>query len=76
MIILQVAMGHGFLKKTVKEINTTLVFVKPATVMISAKSQGSQIMIYKIEGSTCGPGTSATGSGTSVNENIGTVGNV
>ena len=75
MIILRVAMGHGFLKETVKEINTTLVYAKPATVTVSEKSRGSRMTIYEIEGSTCGPGTSATGSGTSVNENIGTVGN-
>jgi hypothetical protein len=34
----------------------TLVFAKPATVTIDEKSWGSQIMIYGIEGSKCGPG--------------------
>ena len=32
MIILRVAMGRGLLKKTVKEIDTMLVFAKPATM--------------------------------------------
>jgi hypothetical protein len=75
MIILRVAMGRGLLKDTVKDINTTLVFAKPATVTIGEKSQGSRMMIYEIEGSTCGPEMHAASSGTSVNEHMGTVGN-
>jgi hypothetical protein len=40
MIILRVAMGRGFLKETVKEINTTLVFARPATVTVDEEISG------------------------------------
>ncbi len=30
MIILRVSMGHGWLKETVKEVNTAIVFAEPA----------------------------------------------
>jgi len=68
IIILRVAMGRGFVKETVKDINTTL-------VTVNEKSRGSRMTIYEIQGSTCGPGTSEAGSGTSVKEHMGTVGN-
>ena len=74
MIILRVAMGRGFLKDTVKEINTTLVFASPATGTVGEKSRGSRMTIYEIEGGTSGPGTHAASSGTSINEHMGTVG--
>jgi hypothetical protein len=72
MIILRVAMGRGLLKETVKDINTTLVFAKPATVHENVRDV--RMSIYEIEGSTCGPGTPAVSSGTSVHEHMGTVG--
>ena len=75
MIIFRVAMGHGFLKETVKETNTTLVFAKPATVTVGEKSREEQMAIYEIEGSTCGLGTPVASSGASVNEGMDTVGN-
>jgi len=75
MIILRVAMGRGFLKETVKDINTTLVFAKPATVTVGEKSRGDRMTIYEIEGSTSGPGTPAASSGTSVYEHTEAVSN-
>jgi len=76
MIILRVAMGRGLLKETVKEINTMLVFAKPATVAaVDEKSQEARMTIHEIEGSLCSPGMPAASSGTSVNEHTGTVGN-
>jgi hypothetical protein len=75
MIILRVAMGRGLLNETVKEINTTLVFAKPATVTVDEKLRGVRMTVDEVEGSACGPGTPAASSGTSVNEYMGTVGN-
>jgi len=75
MIILRVAMGRGLLKETVKEIETTVVFAKPATVMVDEKCQGVRMMVYEIEGPLCDPGTPAASSGTSVSEHMGTIGN-
>jgi hypothetical protein len=60
MIILRVAMGRGFLKETVKDMNTTL-------VAVNEKPRGSPMTIYEIESSACRPGTPASSSGTSVN---------
>jgi len=74
MIILRVAMGRGFLKETVKETNTTLVFAKPATVTaVDERCRGVQMTIYDIEGSNGSPGMPVAGSGTSVNEQMGTI---
>jgi hypothetical protein len=72
MIILRVAMGHGFLKETVKEINTTLVFANPATVNENCREV--HMTIYEIEGSICGPRTPTASSGTSVNDHVGSFG--
>ena len=69
MIILRVAMGRGLLKETVKEINTTLVFAKPATVDEDCREV--RMSIYDIEGSTRGPEMPAASPGTSASENIG-----
>jgi hypothetical protein len=68
MIILRVAMGRGFLKETVKETNTTLVFAKPATVTADGEYRGERMTIYDIEGSTCGPGRLPPALITSINE--------
>jgi hypothetical protein len=73
MIILRVAMGRGLLKETVKEIDTMLVFAKPATVtVVDETCRGVRMTLDEIEGSTCGPGTPAasSASGTSVNEHM------
>ena len=53
MIILRVAMGRGWVKETVKEINTVLVFAEPGTV--NEKSQGVH-MVHGTEGPITGPG--------------------
>jgi hypothetical protein len=75
MIILRVAMGRGLLKETVKEIDTMLVFAKPATVtFVDETCRGVRMTLDEIEGSTCGPGTPAANSGTSINEDMSTVG--
>ena len=73
MIILRVAMGRGFLKGTVKDINTTLAFAKPATLTVGEKSRGGQVTLYEIEAPARSIGTAAATSGTSVNEHVGTV---
>lgn len=58
MIILRVAMGHGWLKETVKEINTMPTFT--ASPMVHEQSQGVRVMIYNTaEGPISGPGTPA-----------------
>jgi len=53
MIILRVAMGRGWVKETVKEINTVLVFAEPGTV--HEKSQGVH-MVHGTEDPIAGPG--------------------
>ena len=71
MIILRVAMGRGLLKETVKEIDTTLVFAKPATVTaVDEKCQGVRMMVYEIGGPLSGPGSPAASSGTSDNKHM------
>ena len=57
MIILRVAMGHGWLKETVKEINTVLTFTASHTV--HEQSQGVRVMIYNTGGPISGPGMPA-----------------
>jgi hypothetical protein len=46
MIILRVAMGRGWRKETVKEINTTLVFAAPTTARVHEQSQEVHVTIY------------------------------
>jgi hypothetical protein len=72
MIILRVAMGRGFLKETVKEINTTLAFTKSATVEENRREV--QMTIDEIEGSTGGPRPPGVSSGASVDGHVDTVG--
>jgi hypothetical protein len=74
MIILRVAMGRGLLKETVKEVKTTLVFAKTATVDENCRQ--ARIAICEIEGSTCGPGTPAVSAGTSDDAHMNTVDNI
>ena len=79
MIILRVAMGRGFLKETVKEMDTTLAFAKPATLTVDQKYRGVRMTVHEMEGSAYGPGTAGTteassAGGTSVKEHMGTVG--
>jgi len=46
MIILRVAMGHGWLKETVKEINTAIAFVPGASTTFHEQSQAVRVTIY------------------------------
>jgi hypothetical protein len=55
MIILRVAMGHGFLKKTANEFNTALVFAEQTTAY--GQSQTVCVTIPNTESTICGPGT-------------------
>ena len=61
MIILRVAMGRGWLKETMNEINTTLAFANPP--MVQGQSQGVRTTIHNTEGSMIGPGTPENNSG-------------
>jgi hypothetical protein len=56
MIILRVAMGRGWRKETVNELNTALVFSKPARV--HGQNQGVSMTIHTIEDPVFGPGMS------------------
>jgi hypothetical protein len=70
MIILRVAMGRGLLKETVKEINTMLLFAKPATnTAVDEECREVPTTIHEI------PGTPADSSGTPVNGHTSTVSN-
>jgi len=64
MIILRVAMGRGWLKETVNEINTTLAFANPP--MVQGQSQGVRTTIHNTEGSMLGPGTPENNSDMSI----------
>jgi hypothetical protein len=68
MIILRVAMGRGWLKKTVKELNTALVFAQPTTV--HEQSQGVRVTIHNTVGTISGPGTPAGSSDMSVEKHM------
>ena len=68
MIILRVAMGRGFLKETMSEINTALVFAESPTA--HKQSQGISITIFNLEGSAHGPGTPVNRSETSVEKHM------
>jgi hypothetical protein len=72
MIILRVAMGHGWLKETAKEIDTALVFAETATV--HEQSQVIHITIHNTEGLVTGPGTPANASDISVKKHMNTAG--
>jgi hypothetical protein len=64
MIILRVAMGRGWLKETVREINTALVFVEPVT--LHEESREVRMTIHSIEYPTFGPGMPEKRSDTSI----------
>jgi hypothetical protein len=72
MIILQVAIGYGWLKDTVKEINTALVFMEPATV--HEQSNGIHITIHNTEGLVSGPGMPSNMLDISVKKHMSTAG--
>jgi hypothetical protein len=57
MIILRVAMGRGWRKETVNELNTALVFSKPARV--HGQNQGVSMTIHTIEDPVFGSGISS-----------------
>jgi hypothetical protein len=56
MIILRVAMGYGWRKETLKEINTTVVFA-PTAVRVHEQSQAVHVAIYNTKDPNSGPGT-------------------
>jgi hypothetical protein len=64
MIILRVAMGHGWLKETVQEKSTGLVFAKRAS--IHEQSQGMGMAVYKSEVPISLPETTSDNSDTCI----------
>ena len=68
MIILRVAMGRGWLKETVNEFNTALVFTKPT--MAYEQSRTVSVTIHSIEGPICDPGIPAESSDTSIRNSM------
>jgi hypothetical protein len=72
MIILRVAMGHGFLKKTANEFNTALVFAEQST--FRGQSQAVCVTIPNTESTTCGPGKSESTSETSIGKHTSVTG--
>jgi hypothetical protein len=72
MIILRVALGRAWLKETVNEINTALVFAEPATS--HEQSQGVYVTDFSPEGPVSGPGTPANGTETSVGAHMNATG--
>jgi hypothetical protein len=72
MIILRVAMGRGWLKKTVKEFNTALVFAEPVTV--HEQIQGASVTIHITEGSISGLGPPTDTSDMSVRKHMNAAG--
>jgi hypothetical protein len=54
MIILRVAMGHGWLKKTANEINSTIVFGPGASTIDHEQNQGTRMTLYNTSSSTSG----------------------
>jgi len=72
MIILQVAMGHGLLKKTENEFNTAHVFVEQST--IHEQSQAVCLAIHNTVGTISGLGTPENMSETSVKKHMSVTG--
>jgi hypothetical protein len=68
MIILRVAMGRGWRKEAVNELNTALVFAKPA--MVHDQNQAVSITIHNKEGPVFGPEMSADSSDISVRKSM------
>ena len=65
MIILRVAMGHGWLKETANEFNTAPVFAKP--IMVHGQGRAVFVTTHNmIESPIYGPGMSAESLDTSV----------
>ena len=60
-------MGRGWLKNTVKEFNTALVFAEPA---VKEHSQGVSVTIHSSEDPISGPGTPADSSDMSVEKHM------
>jgi len=72
MIILRVAMGSGWLKETMKELNTALVFAETATV--DEQSQGVCVTIHLADEPISVPGTPAGNSDMSVRKQMSVAG--
>jgi hypothetical protein len=70
MIILRVAMGHGLLKDTVKEISTGLVFAERPTS--HEQSPGICMTVYKSEVPISLPGTTSDSSHSTVKKHTST----
>jgi len=68
MIILRVAMGRGWRKETVNELNTALVFSKPAKV--HSQNQAVSMTIHTIEDPGFGPRMSTDGSDISARKSM------
>jgi len=68
MIILRVAMGHGWLKETVKEVNTGLVFAERPTT--HEQSQGICMTVYNTEVPISLPGTTSDSSHSTVKKHM------
>jgi hypothetical protein len=72
MIILRVAIGRAWLKETVDEINTELVFAEP--VPFQEQSQGVWVTDFNPEGPVSVPGTPVSRSSTSVRTHMNATG--
>jgi len=57
MIILRVAMGHGWLKETADEINSAIAFRPGASTTVHEQNQGIRMTLYDIGDSISGPET-------------------
>jgi hypothetical protein len=66
MIILRVAMGPGWLKETVNEISTALVFAETPTVHEQSQGPGPRMTIYNTEVHAPSPGMAENSSGVSI----------
>jgi hypothetical protein len=68
MIILRVAMGRGWVKETVNELESALEFAQPAT--LKAQSQGACMTICDIACPISGSGTPVDSSDTSTTKDM------
>jgi len=67
MIILRVTMGHGWLKETVKDINTAIVFAEPA---VHGQNRGVHVTTYRVETPIFGPAMPEAKSDVSVEKDV------
>jgi hypothetical protein len=74
MIILRVAIGRAWLKETVNDVNTELVFAEPAP--FHEQSQGVWVTGFTPEGPVSVPGTPVSRSSTSVRSHMNATGHI